>query len=155
MLQKNQPAPDFACINQFGKLIELKQFRNRKHIVLFFYPKDDTPGCTLEAKQFTALASEFAQCETQVFGVSKDSCASHQSFIEKYGLTVDLLSDTNGEMCEKYAVWQDREKDGVVKKVLLRSTFVIDKLGVLKEVHYGVSPDGHAQQVLQWVQGLA
>ena len=148
MLKKNQPAPDFSSPNQHNQLVSLSDFKGKKHVVLYFYPKDDTPGCTIEANQFTALASEFAKAGAVVIGVSKDSCASHQAFINKYGLKLDLLADTTGALCERYGVWQDKEKNGEIKKGIVRSTFLIDKNGILQEVIYGVSADGHAQDML-------
>ncbi len=122
-----------------------------KNIILYFYPKDDTTGCTIEANQFTALASAFAKAETIILGVSKDSCESHQAFIDKYGLSVDLLADTNGELCDAYGVWQEKEKNGIKKMGIVRSTFLINKEGMLVDVAYGVTADGHAQEMLDKV----
>ena len=121
---------------------------------MFFYPKASTPGCTIEANQFTTLANEFAEADTVVLGVSKDSCESHQAFIEKFGLKVELLADTDGKLCDAYAVWQEKEQNGVKKMGIVRSTFVIDKQGVLVEAIYGVDPDGHAQKMLETVKAL-
>ncbi len=135
-------------------MISLADYLGKRHVVLYFYPKDDTTGCTLEANQFTALASEFALQDTVVLGVSKDSCESHQAFIDKYGLKVDLLADTSGSLCDAYGVWQEKEKDGVKKMGIVRSTFVIDKSGKLREAIYGVSADGHAQEILEGIKTL-
>ena len=154
MLKKNQAAPDFRSPNQRNEIISLSDFLGKKHAVLYFYPKDDTPGCTLEANQFTALAGAFAKLDAVVIGVSKDSCASHQAFIDKYGLKLDLLADTSGELCERYGVWQEKEKNGVKKMGIVRSTFVIDKAGQLQEALYGVSAEGHAQEMLEKVRQL-
>lgn len=154
MLEKNQKAPEFTTPNQHDETIRLSDYRGKQNVVLYFYPKDDTPGCTIEANQFTALAEEFAKADTVVLGVSKDSCESHQAFIDKFGLKVDLLADTSGELCEAYDVWQEREKDGVKRMGILRSTFVIDKDGKLAEVIYNVVPDGHAQAMLDFVKTL-
>lgn len=154
MLEKNQIAPDFTSPNQNGENISLADFRGRKNVILYFYPKDDTPGCTIEANQFTELASDFAKVDTVVIGVSKDSCESHQAFIDKFGLKVDLLADTSGDLCEKYGVWQEKEKNGVKSMGILRSTFVIDRDGELVEVIYGVNPDGHASAMLSRVSEL-
>lgn len=155
MLSPKQMAPLFSTPNQHNETISLKQFIGNQNVVLYFYPKDDTSGCTLEANQFTALASEFAAANTVVIGVSKDSCESHQAFIDKYGLKVDLLSDTTGELCEAYGVWQEKEKNGVKKMGIVRSTFIIDKEGLLVDVQYGVTADGHAQEVLEKVKVLS
>ncbi len=154
MLEKQQLAPLFSAKNQHQQPIKLVDFRGKKNVVLYFYPKDDTPGCTLEANDFTALIEAFALVDTVVLGVSKDSCASHVAFIDKFGLKIDLLADESGELCQNYAVWREREKDGVKKMAILRSTFVIDKQGVLVYVNYGVTPEGHAQAVLAQVKQL-
>ena len=154
MLEKNQMAPTFSVLNQRNETINLSDYQGRKNVILYFYPKDDTPGCTIEANQFTKLASEFAKLDTVVLGVSKDSCESHQAFIDKYGLEIDLLADTSGELCEHYAVWQEKEKDGVKKMGIVRSTFVINKGGELAEVMYGVTADGHAQEMLEKIKAL-
>jgi peroxiredoxin len=155
MLETNQPAPAFSVRNQHNDTISLSDFKGSKNVVLYFYPKDDTPGCTIEANQFTELASEFAQADTVVLGVSKDSCASHQAFIDKFGLQVDLLADTSGELCEAYGVWQEKEKNDVKKMGIVRSTFIINKEGILVDVEYGVTPDGHARAVLDKVIKLS
>jgi len=154
MLKAQTPAPMFQSANQDNKIISLADFQGSKNVVLYFYPKDDTPGCTIEANQFTSLASDFAQLDTVVFGVSKDSCASHQAFIDKFGLKVELLADTEGTLCDSYGVWQEKEKNGVRKMGIVRSTFIIDKNGMLVDVEYGVNPEGHAQQVLQKIRQL-
>jgi peroxiredoxin Q/BCP len=154
MLEKNQAAPAFSAANQHKETISLSDYRDSKNVVLYFYPKDDTPGCTIEANQFTELASEFARVDTVVLGVSKDSCESHQAFIDKFGLEVDLLADTSGELCDAYGVWQEKEKGGVKKMGIVRSTFVINKAGELVEVMYGVAADGHAREMLEKVRGL-
>jgi peroxiredoxin Q/BCP len=154
MLIRNQPAPDFSSPNQHNRIVSLSDFRGRQHVVLYFYPKDDTPGCTIQANQFTALADEFAKAGAVVIGVSKDSCASHQAFIDKYGLKVDLLADTDGQLCDRYGVWQEKERNGEKKWGIVRSTFVIDKSGVLQEALYNVTADGHAQAMLDRVRQL-
>ncbi|MCG6968421.1 MAG: peroxiredoxin [Gammaproteobacteria bacterium] len=154
MLTKNQPAPPFSSPNQDNQAISLTDFAGKKHVVLYFYPKDDTPGCTIEANDFTALANQFADLDTVVIGVSKDSCDSHQAFIKKYGLSVQLLADTSGELCDSYGVWQEKEKQGVKKMGIVRSTFIINKDGVVEEAMYGVTADGHAQAILEKVKQL-
>ncbi|MGD8784592.1 MAG: peroxiredoxin [Thioalkalispiraceae bacterium] len=154
MLEKNQTAPAFSAPNQDNKVINLSDYKGGKNVILYFYPKDDTPGCTIEANQFTELASEFAQLDTVVIGVSKDNCESHQAFIDKYGLKVDLLADTSGKICEDYGVWQEKEKNGVKKPGIVRSTFVINKDGVIAEAIYGVNAEGHAQEMLQKVKAI-
>jgi peroxiredoxin Q/BCP len=154
MLQKSETAPDFSAQNQARQTIRLDDYRGEKNVVLYFYPKDDTPGCTLEGQQFTLLADQFAAHDTVVIGVSKDSCDSHQAFIDKYGLEVQLLADTGGELCKAYGVWQEKEKEGIKKMGIVRSTFIIDKQGILLDAMYGVVADGHAQLVLDKIRQL-
>ncbi|GAB6140748.1 peroxiredoxin [Methylosoma difficile] len=154
MLEKQQYAPMFRSFNQHNQLVSLADYTGEKNIVLYFYPKDDTPGCTIEANDFTRLADEFAALDTVVIGVSKDSCASHADFISKYGLKLDLLADTSGALCESFGVWREREKNGVKSMAILRSTFVIDKEGKLAEVCYGVNHEGHAEEMLALVNNM-
>lgn len=150
----DQPAPMFRSRNQNNHLVSLTDYAGEKNIVLYFYPKDDTPGCTVEANDFTRLADEFAKLDTTVVGVSKDNCQCHVDFIKKYDLKVELLADIQGEMCENYGVWREREKNGVKSMAILRSTFIIDKNGIIKDVMYGVTPEGHAEEVLAKVNNL-
>ena len=154
MLEAQQKAPDFQSVNQYDQPVSLSDYHGKKNVVLYFYPKDDTPGCTIEANEFTQKASEFAEYDTVVIGVSKDNCESHRAFIDKFGLKVDLLADTSGELCESYGVWREREKNGVKSMAIFRSTFIIDKQGNLADVEYGVNPEGHAQAVLEKVRKL-
>lgn len=154
MLQVGQQAPKFVAPNQDGRTISLDDFLGRKNVVLYFYPKDDTPGCTVEANEFTKLADEFARYDTVVIGVSRDSCESHRKFIEKYGLKVELLADTDEEICRAYDVLYEKSKDGAKKLSIKRSTFVIDKEGKIVYIQYGVKPKGHAQEVLEFTKNL-
>lgn len=154
MLQAQQMAPTFDTVNQDDKPVTLSDYQGKYNVVLYFYPKDDTPGCTIEANQFTELASDFAANNTVILGVSKDSCDSHQKFIEKFGLKLDLLADTSGELCDNYGVWQEKEKNGVKKMGIVRSTFIIDKNGMIADVEYGVTAEGHAQLVLEKIKQL-
>ncbi len=155
LLEKNQEAPFFRAVNQDNKLIYLSDFKGDKNVVLYFYPKDDTPGCTIEANDFTSMAEAFAALDTVVIGVSKDDCESHRAFIGKYALAVQLLADTSGDLCDSYGVWQEVEKDGVKKWKIVRSTFIIGKDGLLVEAMYGVNHEGHAQAVLELIKSLA
>jgi peroxiredoxin len=154
MLEKHQSAPLFSSKNQANELVSLADYAGKKHVVLYFYPKDDTPGCTIEANQFTQLADEFAKADAVVIGVSKDSCESHADFIKKFDLHLDLLADVDGKLCESYGVWREREKEGVKSMAIFRSTFIINKDGILAEVIYGVTPEGHALEVLEKVKNL-
>ncbi len=155
MLEKTQEAPNFCCNEQNEGQIKLSDFKGKKNIVLYFYPKDDTPGCTIEANDFTSLTEQFAELDTVVIGVSKDDCGSHRAFVRKFDLDLLLLADTSGELCKKYDVWQEKEKNGVKKMAILRSTFIINKEGILEEAIYGVNHEGHAQEILEKVKGLA
>lgn len=154
MLTAKQTAPAFSTPDQNDEMVSLADFAGKKNVVLYFYPKDDTPGCTIEANEFTALTEEFAAQDTVILGVSKDDGQSHQAFIEKFGLKVSLLADTSGELCEAYGVWQEKEKNGEKKMGIVRATFVINKAGELLEAQYQVSPQGHAQEILDIVSKL-
>ena len=154
MLTSKQKAPAFSTSNQNNETVSLADFAGRKNVVLYFYPKDDTPGCTIEANQFTSLIDQFEALDTVIIGVSKDSCASHRQFINKFDLKIQLLADTEGTICRDYGVWQEKEKNGVKKMGIVRSTFIIDKSGTLVDVEYGVVPDGHAQAVLDKIRVL-
>jgi len=155
MLEVNQPAPGFSAVNQDGDTITLAQYHGKQNVVLYFYPKDDTPGCTIEANEFSALADEFAAAGSVVLGVSKDTCAKHQKFIGKYGLRVELLADTEGELCELYGTWGEQKFMGRKYMGIARSTFVIDRQGKLAAVQRKVKAKGHAQAILDFVRGLA
>jgi len=154
MLEVNQTAPDFTAVDQDGESIRLAQFKGDKHVVLYFYPKDDTPGCTVEANEFTALIDRFAAADAVVLGVSKDSCEKHRKFIAKHGLKLRLLADTDGSLCELYGTWGPRKFMGREYMGIGRSTFVIDKQGKLVHVDYKVKAKGHAEAILDIVQGL-
>ena len=154
MLEKNTPAPNFKTVNQDNAVISLSDFNQQKNIVLYFYPKDDTTGCTIEANQFTDIVEQFAELDTVILGVSKDDSQSHTNFINKFNLKIDLLADTDGSLCDTYGVWQEKEKNGVKKMGIVRSTFIINKSGNLVDVEYGVTADGHAQTVLEKIKAL-
>lgn len=154
MLHPGQAAPDFDLPDADLRKFSLSDHRGMRHIVLYFYPKDDTSGCTLEALEFTQLADDFERAGCLVLGVSRDDCGSHAAFRDKHGLTVQLLADIDGEVCEQYGVWQEKEKDGVKKLGILRSTFIVDKAGVIRHALYGVTARGHAAAVLELVRAL-
>lgn len=154
MLRTGHAAPSFTLPDADMKSVSLADYRGRQHVVLYFYPRDDTPGCTLEAIEFSDLDDALSRLDTVVLGVSRDDCLSHAEFRDKHGLAVRLLADTEGEVCNKYGVWQEKEKDGVKKMGILRSTFVIDKNGILRHALYGITPKGHAAEVFKLVQAL-
>jgi len=153
MLEINQIAPVFKAKNQDNEEVTLDSFKGKQSVVLYFYPKDDTPGCTIEANDFTKLANKFAALKVAVIGVSKDSCASHQAFINKYDLKLDLLADEDGVICEAYNVWREKEKNGIKKMAILRSTFIINPEGKIAQAMYGINHEGHAQAVLESLKG--
>jgi len=151
-LEPSNTAPDFASVDQNNNPVKLADFAGR-FLVLFFYPKDDTPGCTIENQEFTAHAAQFTEVDAAVVGVSRDDCASHRAFIEKFGLNVTLLADTAGELCESYGVWQEVERDGQKSMRIVRSTFVINPQGQLAHVEYGLKDvKGHAAKILQFIK---
>jgi len=154
MLQPGDKAPLFSLPDADMERVHLERFRGDKNLVLYFYPKDDTPGCTIEALEFTDLQPEFEKLDTEILGISKDPCVSHGSFRDKYGINVRLLADTEGEVCESYGVWREKEAHGEKRFGILRSTFVVDKEGTVRHVVYDVKPKGHAQQVLDLVRSL-
>ncbi|WP_232023336.1 peroxiredoxin [Thiomicrorhabdus aquaedulcis] len=154
MLQAQQTAPHFKSVNQDQHTVQLSDFIGKQHVVLYFYPKDDTPGCTIEANDFSTLSPAFNEANAVVIGVSKDNCASHQAFINKFNLQLHLLADTDGSVCAAYDVWQEKEKNGEKKMGIVRSTFLINKNGVLEAALYGVSPEGHAADMLARVKAL-
>ncbi len=154
MLKKDSPAPEFSTVNQNNETVSLADFNGKKNIVLYFYPKDDTPGCTIEANQFTDLIDEFEKLDTVILGVSKDPCDSHRAFIDKFNLKIDLLADTDGKLCDDYGVWQEKEKNGVKTMGIVRSTFIINRNGQLVNAEYGVTAEGHAQAVLDKIKSM-
>jgi len=124
-------------------------------VVVYFYPKDDTPGCTIQANEFTDLSDEYNDAGITVLGISADNCFSHQAFREKFGLSIILLADVEMTACNDYGVYQEKEKDGVMKMGIIRSTFVIAPDGRLAYIEYGVSPKGHAHRMLEFVKHAA
>ncbi len=149
MLKPGEAAPDFSLPDADMKMVELSDFKGKQNVVLYFYPKDNTSGCTLEAIDFSDMEEDFAALDTVVLGVSKDDCASHASFRDKHGLAVQLLADIDGEICEDYGVWQEKETEGIKNMGIVRSTFIIDKKGIIRHALYGVNAKSHAVKVLQ------
>ncbi|HSF48038.1 MAG TPA: peroxiredoxin [Burkholderiales bacterium] len=154
MLREGDPAPDFDLPDADMNMVSLASFRNSRNVVLYFYPKDDNPGCTLEAIEFSDLEDEFTALDAAVIGVSMDDCLCHASFRDKHGITVQLLADTEGETCAQYGVLHEKVVEGKTKTCIVRSTFVINKDGVLVHVMYGVSARNHAATVLSLVRQL-
>ena len=153
MLKAGDRAPDFSNPDADMNIVELSQFRG-KTLVLYFYVRDDTPGCTAEAIEFSELEDDFARLGATVLGVSRDDCIKHGEFRDKHGISVRLLADKDQTTCQTYGVLQDKEVDGVMRKSMTRSTFIIDKQGVIRHALYGVSSRGHAAEVLERVGEL-
>ena len=147
-------APQFHLADADMETFSLAAQRGKKNIVLYFYPKDDTPGCTIEANEFSALDDDFAALNTQVVGISRDDCLSHASFRDKYGLSVLLLADTESVVCKKYGVLYDKEVDGHKKVSIQRSTFIIDISGKLRHALYAVHAHGHAGEILKLIKEM-
>jgi peroxiredoxin Q/BCP len=154
MPQIGQPAPLFSLADADMESVALVSFKGKKNVVLYFYPRDGTPGCTLQAIEFSDHDEEFARHDCVVLGVSPDDCISHAEFRDKHGLSVCLLADPEAEVCEQYGVREVKESDGANKTGIVRATFVIDKKGRLRHALYGVNPRGHAMEVLQLVKEI-
>lgn len=151
MLQVGEQAIDFTLDATSGEKVSLSDFRGN-NVVLFFYPKDNTPGCTMEACGFRDKHADFAALNTVVLGISRDSIASHLKFIQKHNLPFLLLSDPDGEVCTKYDVLKEKTMFGKKSIGIVRSTFVIDREGKLAKVDYKVKVSGHVEEVLAFVR---
>ncbi len=147
MLAEKDLAPDFTLTSDTGEAVTLSAFRGKK-VVLYFYPKDDTPGCTKEACSFRDDYSLFMMKGAVVIGVSPDGAESHQKFKAKFGLPFYLLSDPDHAVAEKYGAWGEKKMYGKTYMGILRSTYVIDENGLIARAFPNVKPDGHAQEVL-------
>jgi len=150
---EGRPAPDFTLEAVPEGTVTLSSFRGRP-VVLYFYPKDDTPGCTREACAFRDARDRLQEAGAVVLGVSRDSVASHGRFHRKHGLDFPLLSDTEGKVTEAYGVWREKRRCGRTSFGIERSTFLIDGSGVIRKVWRGVQVDGHDQEVLEALQAL-
>lgn len=153
MLTQGETVPDFTLPRDGGATITLSAFRPGK-VVVYFYPKDDTPGCTLEAQDFTARAEEFTALGCTVIGISKDSVKDHDKFCRKHSLKVILASDETGTVCESFGVWAEKSLYGKKFMGIVRSTFLIDGAGKLAQVWPKVSVAGHVDEVLAAVRAL-
>lgn len=150
MIETGKPFPDFALQNQDGKTVKLGDFAG-KWLVVYFYPKDDTPGCTIQGKSFTATKDKFDAAGISVVGVSQDDVASHKDFCNKFGFTIDLLADTNAELLKACGVGQSDYKG---TKYWDRTSIVVDPKGVVRKVYEKVSPEGHEQILLADIKQL-
>jgi thioredoxin-dependent peroxiredoxin len=147
VIEEGKPAPDFELQSDTGDSVKLSDFRGRP-VVLYFYPKDDTPGCTTEACEFRDAYDVFRERGAEVVGVSPDDVASHGKFKSKYELPFTLLADPDHTVAEDYGVWVERNSGGKTSMGIKRSTFVIDRNGNVARALMGIKPAGHAAQVL-------
>ena len=146
MVKEGNKAPDFSGKNQDSKSVKLSSFVGKKKVVLYFYPKDMTPGCTTEACDFRDQFKNFK--DTVILGVSNDPPEKHQKFINKYDLPFQLISDENKKIVSKYGVWQEKKMYGKVFMGIVRSTFIIDKKGIVLKIFTKVKVKGHVDEVL-------
>ena len=153
MLETGTKAPDFTLNDKDGNAVSLSDFMGKK-VVLYFYPKDNTPGCTRQACAFAAAYEDFKTLDAVVIGVSKDSESSHRKFAEKYGLPFILLSDPELKAIQAYGVWQEKKNYGKVSMGVVRSTFIIDEKGLIEKVMPKVKPDTNAAEILAYLKGV-
>ena len=148
MLQEGMQAPAFTLANKDGKMVSLSDFLGKK-VVLYFYPKDNTPGCTRQACAFAAAYSKFEKKNAVVVGISKDNVSSHEKFAEKYNLPFILLSDSDLQAIQAYGVWQEKKLYGRISMGVVRTTFIIDEQGKIMKVMPKAKPDTNAAEVLE------
>ena len=151
MLEKGTKAPDFELLDKDGKEVKLSDFLGKK-VVLYFYPRDNTPGCTRQACAFAENYEKFKNLDAVVIGISKDSTASHIKFAEKYDLPFILLSDPEHKVIEAFGAWQEKKNYGKVSFGTVRSTFVIDENGTIEKVMPKVKPDTNAAEILEYLK---
>ncbi len=152
MLEVGVKAPVFNLLDQDGNYIKLTDFSGKK-IVLYFYPKDNTPGCTRQALAFASSYEEFRSNGVVVIGISKDSVTSHQKFINKYNLPFLLLSDPELQAIQAYGVWQEKKLYGKISMGVVRTTYIIDEAGIIEKVMPKVKPDVNAAEILAYLRG--
>lgn len=153
MLEIGSLAPDFSCVNQDNDVLTLADFKGQ-NVVLYFYPRDNTPGCTTEANDFKTAIGLFEALNTVVIGVSKDSVKSHTNFICKHDLPFNLLSDQDLDVIKAYDVWQLKKNYGKESMGIVRSTFLIDQEGILRQAWTKVRVKGHVESVLEAIKAL-
>lgn len=154
MLEVSAKAPDFTLSDQNGNAVSLSSFLGKK-VVLYFYPKDNTPGCTRQACAFASAYDDFKKIDAVVIGVSKDSAASHAKFAQKHGLPFILLSDPDLAAIKAYDVWQEKKLYGKVSMGVVRTTYVIDENGFIEKVMPKVKPDTNAAEILEYLENAA
>lgn len=154
LLKAGEHAPFFSLPDADMETVDLANYKGKSHVVLFFYPKDGTPCCTVEVTEFSDHESDFGRQDCVLFGISRDDCLKHAEFRDKEGIGLPLLSDEEGIVSKQYGVWQAKEVDGQKKFGIVRSTFVIDKEGVIRHALYNVNYRGHALDVLRLVKEM-
>ena len=154
MLQPGQSAPLFSLPDADMEMFDLRSLHGKRSAVVFFYPKDGTPYCTQEAIEFSDHEEEFSRQGCVIVGISRDDCLAHADFRDKNGLSIRLLSDVDGKVGHQYGVYHFREKDGHRKLFVQRSTFIIDRQGIVRHAFYEVGAKGHAAEVYQLVKQL-
>ena len=152
MLETGMKAPDFNLLDKDGNTVRLSDFQGKK-VVLYFYPKDNTPGCTRQACAFAASYEQFKAQDATVIGISKDSVASHLKFAQKYDLPFILLSDPELQAIQAYGVWQEKKFYGKVSMGVARTTYIIDEQGIIEKVMPKVKPDTNAAEILAYLAG--
>ncbi len=152
MLEAQMKAPDFSLLDNNGNPVRLSDFTGRK-VVLYFYPKDNTPGCTRQACAFAASYEQFKALDVVVIGISKDSVASHLKFAQKYDLPYILLSDPELQAIQAYGVWQEKKLYGKVSMGVVRTTYIINEQGIIEKVMPKVKPDTNAAEILAYLAG--
>ena len=152
MLEKGMKAPDFCLSDKDGNMVSLSQFAGKK-VIVYFYPKDNTPGCTRQACAFAEAFEKFRNIDAIVIGISKDSVSSHVKFAEKYALPFVLLSDPEHEVIEAFGAWGEKKNYGKTYFGTVRSTFVIDENGIIEKVMPKVKPDTNAAEILEYLKG--
>ncbi|MBR5306533.1 MAG: thioredoxin-dependent thiol peroxidase [Oscillospiraceae bacterium] len=151
MLEKGMKAPSFTLSDKDGNMVSPADFAGRK-IILYFYPKDNTPGCTRQACAFAANFEKFKETDAVVIGISRDSAASHRKFAEKYNLPFILLSDPDLQAIQAYGVWQEKKLYGKVSMGVVRTTYIIDENGTIEKVMPKVKPDTNAAEILEYLE---
>jgi len=154
MLKPGDEAPDVELPDADMEIVRLSGYKGEQNVVLFFYVRDNTPGCTTEAIEFSDRESDFNRLGWAVLGVSRDDCISHGVFRDKHGIGIRLLADKDLTACKAYGVMIRKEVDGVMRDSVQRSTFIIDREGTIRHALYGVTAKGHAAEVLKLIKGI-
>ena len=151
---EGKKAPTFSATNTEGKKVKLSELLGENGVVLYFYPKDSTPGCTTEACDFRDNQANLKKLGYSVVGISKDNTKSHQKFVEKQSINFELLSDETGEICEKYGVWQEKQFMGKKFLGIVRSTFIIDANLKIQKIYTSVKVKGHVDQIINDIKSV-